>query len=113
MFDALDPGGRAIVLVPCGQELFGRLDVVLGHFRRYSKEQIQSAMSQAGFELEAVIDFNRISRPGWFIKSRLLKQSRIARYQIRAFDAFVWLWRRIDRFLPWGPTSIIAIASKP
>jgi glycosyltransferase involved in cell wall biosynthesis len=113
ILDALEPSGRAIVLVPCGQELFGRLDVVLGHFRRYSKEQLQSAMSKAGFEIEAVIGFNRISRPGWFLKSRLLKQSRIARYQIRAFDAFVWLWRRIDRFLPWGPTSIIAIASKP
>jgi glycosyltransferase involved in cell wall biosynthesis/phospholipid N-methyltransferase len=110
---ALEPGGRAIVLVPCGQELFGPLDVVLGHFRRYSKEQIQNVMTQAGFELEAIIDFNHISRPGWFIKSRILKQSRIARYQIRAFDAFVWLWRRIDRLLPWGPTSIIAIASKP
>jgi hypothetical protein len=28
------------------------------------------------------------------------------------FDKFVWLWRRIDRFLPWAPTSIIAIGTK-
>jgi hypothetical protein len=28
------------------------------------------------------------------------------------FDRFVWLWRRIDRRLPWPPTSIIAIAVK-
>jgi hypothetical protein len=28
------------------------------------------------------------------------------------FDQLVWLWRRIDRHLPWPPTSIIAIGAK-
>jgi len=29
------------------------------------------------------------------------------------FDRLVWLWRRIDRFLPWEPTSLIVVAAKP
>src|SRR5437773_1255865 len=38
----LRPGGRAIILVPHGQEIFGTLDVALGHYRRYSHEELRS-----------------------------------------------------------------------
>lgn len=113
IFQALKPGGRAIILVPCGQEIFGRLDVILGHYRRYSREQLDAAMTAAGFEVETILNFNRVSRPAWYVKGKLLQQSRIARFQIRSFDRFVWLWKRIDRFFPWGPTSVIAIGAKP
>ncbi len=109
----LAPGGKAILLVPYGQEIFGKLDETLGHFRRYSHAQLAGALREAGFTVERMIDFNRISRPGWYLNGRLLRRSSITRFQLRAFDRFVWLWRRIDRFLPWGPTSIIAIATKP
>ncbi len=108
--EALAPGGRAIILVPNGPELFGRLDVVLGHHRRYSREALAGRIREAGFEVERIIDFNRISRPGWYLKSRVLKQSRIGRFSLQSFEHLVWLWRRMDRFIPWGPTSLIAIA---
>jgi hypothetical protein len=29
------------------------------------------------------------------------------------FDRMVWLWRRIDKAVPWRPVSIIAIGVKP
>jgi len=109
---ALQPGGRAIILVPNGEDLFGSLDVALGHFRRYSSTSLRNRLEETGFEIEAILDFNRISRPGWFVTSRLLKRSRLARWQLGVFDKFVWLWRRADNVLPWGPTSIIAIARK-
>jgi glycosyltransferase involved in cell wall biosynthesis len=113
IYSALSPGGRAIVLVPCGQEIYGQLDVILGHYRRYSSSQLRSCFEQAGFVVEQVLQFNRISRPSWFITGKLLKRSRISRFQLRMFDRLVWLWRRIDRFLPWKPTSLIVVAAKP
>lgn len=109
---ALVPGGRAIVLVPEGQNLFGQVDVVLGHRRRYSLEQLRDRMTEAGFSLERILDFNRISRPAWFLNSRVLRRSSLGRIQLKLFDKTVWLWRGIDRFIPWGPTSLIAIAKK-
>jgi glycosyltransferase involved in cell wall biosynthesis len=109
---ALSPGGRAIILVPEGQNLFGQMDVVLGHFRRYSREQLRARMEEAGFSVETVLNFNRVSRPAWFVSSRLLRRSRLGRFQLKLFDKMVWLWRRIDRFIPWKPTSIIAIGRK-
>ena len=112
IYTALRPGGRAIVLVPCGPEIFGSLDTALGHLRRYVREELQQKMEQAGFRVERILDFNRISRPAWYVTGHLLKRKKLSRFQLYVFDRFVWLWRRIDRWLPWPPTSIIAIGAK-
>jgi glycosyltransferase involved in cell wall biosynthesis len=112
IFEALPSGGRAIILVPQGQELFGTLDVVLGHFLRYSQAQLRARMEGAGFEVERIIEFNRVSRPGWYVTGKILKRSTLARMPLRYFNKLVWLWRKIDGSLPWGAVSIIAIAKK-
>jgi glycosyltransferase involved in cell wall biosynthesis len=112
MHRALQPGGRAIVLVPHGQEIFGTLDTALGHYRRYSHQELRTKMEQAGFRVERILDFNRISRPAWYATGRILKRSHLSRLQLGVFDRLVWLWRRIDGRLPWPPTSIIAVAVK-
>ncbi|HTT64375.1 MAG TPA: glycosyltransferase [Bryobacteraceae bacterium] len=109
---ALQSGGRAIILVPHGQQVYGSLDTALGHFRRYSHEDLQRKMEKAGFRVERILDFNRVSRPAWYVNGRWLKRQTVGRIQLHIFEAFVWLWRRIDSWLPWPPTSIIAIAVK-
>jgi len=109
---ALKPGGRAIVLVPQGQEIFGTLDTVLGHCRRYSHQQLSERMEKAGFRVERILEFNRISRPGWYVTGRILKKDTLSPFMLKMFDSLVWLWRRIDHRLPWRPTSIIAIGVK-
>src|SRR5229473_928510 len=108
----LKTGGRAIILVPHGQEIFGTLDVALGHYRRYSHAELKGKMEQAGFRVEQILDFNRISRPPWYLSGRILKRTTLGSGQMKVFDRFVWLWRKIDSHLPWPPTSIIAIAVK-
>jgi glycosyltransferase involved in cell wall biosynthesis len=113
IWSVLDPGGRAIILVPEGQNLYGSLDEVLGHFRRYSEEELRSKLSEAGFAVETILRFNRITRPGWYVNGTVLKRRDFGQFQLWAFDRLVWLWRRIDRFLPWKPVSLIAVASKP
>jgi len=108
----LKPGGRAIILVPHGQEIFGTLDVALGHYRRYAHAELKEKMEKAGFRVERILDFNRISRPPWYVSGRILKRTTLGSGQMKLFDRFVWLWRSIDVYLPWPPTSIIAIAVK-
>ena len=111
--NVLKPGGRAIILVPHGEEVFGTLDTALGHYRRYSHEELQKKMEQAGFRLEHMLEFNRISRPGLVCdRAHSEKDHDQPGSNSRVFDRFVWLWRRIDRLLPWPPTSIIAIGQK-
>jgi glycosyltransferase involved in cell wall biosynthesis/ubiquinone/menaquinone biosynthesis C-methylase UbiE len=112
IYTALQPGGRAIILVPHDREIFGSLDTALGHFRRYSREELQQKMEQVGFRVERILDFNRMSRPAWYVNGRLLRRTTVGRFQLGVFDRLVWLWRRIDHLLPWPPTSIIAIGVK-
>ena len=112
IYTALEPGGRAILLVPHGQEIFGSLDTALGHCRRYSRDELQRKLEQTGFRVERILDFNRISRPAWYVNGRIMRRKTIGRIQLGIFDRLVWLWRRIDSLLPWPPTSIIAIAVK-
>ena len=42
------PGGTAIVSAPAGPERFGPWDELVGHYRRYSPEQLDSALVGAG-----------------------------------------------------------------
>jgi glycosyltransferase involved in cell wall biosynthesis len=109
---ALVEGGRAIILVPEGQSIYCSLDEELGHFRRYSEDQLRGRMVEAGFKVEAMLRFNRISRPGWWFNGKILQRRTISRSQLKNFDRLVWLFRRIDAHLPWSPTSIIAIGRK-
>jgi SAM-dependent methyltransferase len=109
---ALLEGGRAVILVPEGQSIFSSLDEELGHWRRYSEEQLRRRMAEAGFAVEAMLRFNRISRPGWWLNGKILKRRTISRFQLKNFDRMVWLFRRIDAHLPWPPTSIIAVGRK-
>ena len=76
---ALKPGGRAIILVPQDQAVYGTLDEVLGHVRRYSAAQLQSRMEEAGFAVERILQFNRITRPGWRVNGQLLRRRSFGR----------------------------------
>jgi 2-polyprenyl-3-methyl-5-hydroxy-6-metoxy-1,4-benzoquinol methylase len=113
ILSSLEPGGRAIILVPEGMSVYGTLDKVLGHCRRYSEQELRTKMTEAGFVVERVLKFNRVTRPGWFVNGRILKKEVFSPFQLRVFDNLVWLWRRIDGMLPWNPVSIIGIGVKP
>jgi glycosyltransferase involved in cell wall biosynthesis len=105
----LGPGGRAIILVPEGMSVYGAMDKALGHYRRYSEDELRKRMQEAGFQVESLIAFNRISRPAWYLRGRVMKRSSMSRVQLQIFDRMVWLWKRIDKVLPWHPTSLIAV----
>ncbi len=113
IYDALAQGGQAIVLVPRGRWLFGSLDTVLGHYRRYSHDELKSKAQKAGFEVEQLFDFNRVTVPGWFLNAVVLKRKYFSRVQLKIFDWLVALWRRVDRVLPWQGVSLIAVLKRP
>ncbi len=113
MYEALTPGGRAVILVPRGRWLFGSLDTVLGHFRRYSRTELAAKCEEAGFTVENLSTFNRVSVLPWFINARILRRRYFGKVQLKLFDSLVWLWRRIDRFLPFDGLSLIVVAQKP
>jgi glycosyltransferase involved in cell wall biosynthesis len=109
---SLAPGGTALILVPEGMSVYGTLDEALGHCRRYSEHELRVKMEQVGFRVDRILKFNRITRPAWFVNGRIFRKRTFSRFQVAAFDSLVWLWRRLDSKLPWGPTSLIALGIK-
>ncbi len=108
----LRPEGRLILLVPCNPNAFGSLDTALGHHRRYTRTQLTGLVESAGFDVEAVLAFNRVSTPGWRLSGQILKLKTISALTLKVFDRLVWLWRMIDSKLPWQPMSLIVIARR-
>ncbi|MCX6995566.1 MAG: glycosyltransferase [Kiritimatiellaeota bacterium] len=112
-FAALAPGGCALILVPQHPRLAGSLDEVLGHVRRYTRKELTDKLVAAGFRVERVFSFNRISVPGWWFNGRVLQRRHFGKLQLKIFDSLVGLWRHLDRWLPWSGISLIAVARKP
>jgi SAM-dependent methyltransferase len=107
----LRPRGRAVVLVPALERLFGSLDRALGHQRRYTRHSISDRMRQAGFRVERVFYFNLVGTLGWWLNARIRRVPRIPLAQLRYFDRLVPMLRIEDLIrLPLGQ-SVIAVGA--
>jgi glycosyltransferase involved in cell wall biosynthesis len=106
---ALAPGGRAIVLVPQGDGLFGTLDEVLGHKRRYTEEALRRLAADAGFTVREVLRFNRIGSAAWWLNGRLLRRRSFGLFQMMALNLLTPVFRAVDSTLPLPPLSLIAV----
>jgi glycosyltransferase involved in cell wall biosynthesis/phospholipid N-methyltransferase len=110
---ALAAGGRAIILVPCGPGLYGTLDEVLGHHRRYTPDSLKKLVISADFELEKMLEFNHIGVVAWWLNGRLLRRRTFGLWQMKALNVMTPIFRAIDKVLPLPPLSLIAIIRKP
>lgn len=74
----LRPGGRLVVSVPSDPRRFGPWDEAVGHYRRYTREQVRSLLEDAGFESISVWSY------GWPLGYLLESvRDRLARHQMR------------------------------
>lgn len=105
----LAPGGRAIILVPQGQWNYGTLDKVLGHVRRYSPDTLGKLAHEAGFEVEEILEFNRMGTPAWFLNGKLLGREHFGLGQVLTLNAITPTVRKFDHALPFPSLSIIGI----
>lgn len=66
----LAPDGRLLLLVPAFQALYGPMDELAGHFRRYSRSDLQEKLLAAGFTSASTSYFNPVGGLGWLATSR-------------------------------------------
>jgi len=112
MYRALKHGGRVVLLVPRGQWLYGTLDEVLGHCRRYSAAELHEKCLRAGFAIERTFTLNRVGVLAWFLNGKILRRRRFGKVQLKIFDMLMWLWRSVDAVLPWPGVSLVVVARK-
>src|SRR6266542_3409806 len=112
LWSALEPGGRAVILVPQHPALFGTFDEVLQHRERYTREKLESDFIGAGFRVEKIFDFNRVSVPGWWLNGKVLRRKKFSRVQLKMLDLAMPILSKIDRVWPWSGLSIIGVGVK-
>lgn len=80
------PGGAVAVFVPALQALYGSLDALVGHERRYERAALGEAMAAAGLRVETLrwIDVGGVLP--WIVAGRVLKRPRFDQAAATLYD---------------------------
>jgi glycosyltransferase involved in cell wall biosynthesis len=113
IYDVLLPGGTVLLFVPADQKLYGTMDKQVGHYRRYSREELRRVIESAGFLVNRIRYMNVFGRLGWWFNGQILKRAHLPGGQSRVFDFFVPVLRKIESDDPSNGLSLIAVATKP
>lgn len=113
MARTLRPGGVLTLLVPAHPRLFGRLDRLYGHERRYTRAVLRGVVEGAGLEVLDLYSFNALGILGWVTKS-YVGDARLDPRSLRTYERIVPAWRAVERRvrLPVG-LSLVVHARRP
>jgi SAM-dependent methyltransferase len=114
MTDALPESGILCILVPALPVLYGSLDIVAEHHRRYSRKMLQDAFQRLPLDLYMLKYFNLIAAPGWFIKGRILKQTKHTNDNYHLMNAMLPWARRLEMWFspPLGLSLVSALGKR-
>ncbi len=105
--------GQVVILVPAYQALYNQFDVELGHFRRYTRTHLVSAIRTAGFQLVHSQYFNFAGILGWYVSGKLQKNKTIPSGQMKLYNALVPVFKLVDFIMLRSVgLSVIAVGKK-
>jgi SAM-dependent methyltransferase len=107
------PGGYICLLVPAHPFLYGSLDALDHHYRRYTQASLKTLVDTAGQGMVDWVDlyhFNAIAAFGWYLKGRVLKETKQADENYALMNAVLPFMSRMEKIIrpPFG-LSLIAV----
>jgi 2-polyprenyl-3-methyl-5-hydroxy-6-metoxy-1,4-benzoquinol methylase len=100
VYETLAPGGHCLIFVPALMSLYGAFDEKVGHFRRYTKGELEEKGKAAGFKIVKSKYFDFVGIFPWYIKYKLLKSDSLESGAVEAYDKFaVPVTKQFERFL--------------
>jgi len=104
-------GGHICILVPAFTWLFGTLDKLDGHYRRYSKKDLISLTNGLPVIIKDAYYVNFIGVFGWFIRGRVLKAKTYHNNDWKAMNLLVPLVSRLEKLIrpPIGLSCVLIL----
>ena len=100
VYETLETGGHCLIFVPAFMSLYGAFDEKVGHFRRYTKNELEEKAKSAGFRIVKSKYFDFAGIFPWYIKYKLLKSNSLESGAVTAYDKFaVPLTKKIERLI--------------
>ncbi|MFM8311887.1 MAG: methyltransferase domain-containing protein [Ilumatobacteraceae bacterium] len=109
------PGGSIAVFVPAMPSLYGSLDFKSGHYRRYDRALLESAIREAGLEVEHMAYMDALGIVPYFVMYRLLDVQRLDSGSSALYDrVIVPVSRLLERLLgaPVRGKNLVAVARR-
>jgi 2-polyprenyl-3-methyl-5-hydroxy-6-metoxy-1,4-benzoquinol methylase len=109
----LEPGGRVVLLVPAFPQVYGPIDLAVGHFRRYTKSSIKYILAKTPLIVERNFYSNFLGLLGWFYNARIRKSSSQDNSQIKLFNKITPILSAIEKkFGCLMGLSLISVSKK-
>lgn len=102
--------GRLILVVPNFSCLYGSLDQLVGHYRRYDRRDLDNKIIRSGYLPEKNFYFNMAGVFTWFLAGKILRKKRFPPKVCKNLDNCVPLLEKIEKHLkPFFGQSMVRI----
>lgn len=97
LYDMLKEKGTLVVLVPCHKFLYNIIDQNIGHFRRYTKKELEYKVRKTGFVIDKTFYFNTVGMIGWYLNGNLFKKPKVSGTGVKILDTVVPVLKYTER----------------
>lgn len=110
MHKLLKKTGRLVLLVPALPQIYGSLDSLVGHYRRYTKKSLHKTIRQTPFKITKQYYTNFFGIFTWFLAGRIFKQKSFDPRACQKLDKIVPILKALEtKIKPPLGQSIVAI----
>ncbi len=113
LYKLLKNGGNLILIIPAHPKLYGTIDKMIGHFRRYTKEDIKQKLTNCNFSILDLRRLNFLGAIGWFFSGKIFKSKTVSKNKITLFNMISPIVLPLENIIePYFGISIMIIAQK-
>jgi len=87
--NVLSKNGRLIIFVPALPSLYGTMDSVSGHYRRYRHQELLSVIKSAGLEIERIYPFDPVGVFPYWLSYRILGRKKLGSGSVYLYDRII------------------------
>jgi len=115
LHDGLTPGGTVFLFVPAFEALYSEFDRMVGHYRRYRRNELAAKVAAAGFEVVEARYVNAVGALAWWLIACRLRRFPRRSSTVRIYDRTVTpLVRRLEaRWAPPFGQSVLCVGRRP